>query len=88
MQQPMSAIAEWWQSWPAANIGISTGAVSGLLVLDLDPRNGGPADRLELAEMFGPIPETAEAITGGGGRHLFFGMLAARCRRRWLRVLT
>jgi putative DNA primase/helicase len=49
-----------------------TGAVTEILVLDLDPRNGGPADRDELIEQFGPIPNTAEVITGGGGRHLYF----------------
>jgi DNA-binding transcriptional ArsR family regulator len=43
-----------------------------LLVVDCDPRNGGPAERAELVRRFGPIPETAEVITGGGGRHLFF----------------
>lgn len=65
-------IAAWWKRWPDANIGIPTGKSSGLLVLDCDPRNGGPADRSELVERCGPIPDTAEAITGGGGRHLFF----------------
>jgi putative DNA primase/helicase len=64
-------IAAWWRRWPDANIGIPTGAASGLLVVDCDPRNGGPADRSELIERCGPIPDTAEAITGGGGRHLY-----------------
>jgi hypothetical protein len=64
-------IATWWKRWPNANIGIPTGAMSGLLVIDCDPRNGGPADRSELIERCGPIPDTAEATTGGGGRHLF-----------------
>jgi hypothetical protein len=65
-------ISEWWRKWPNANIGIPTGAVSGLLVVDCDPRNGGPAERGELIQQYGPVPETAEASTGGGGRHLFF----------------
>ena len=70
--QDQDRIAAWWKRWPDANIGIPTGAASGLLVVDCDPRNGGPADRSELIERFGPIPDTAEAITGGGGRHLYF----------------
>ena len=42
-------------------------------MLDSDPRNGGPVDRVELAERLGhPLPDTAEAITGGGGRHAHF----------------
>ncbi len=65
-------VTAWWHQWPDANIGIATGAVSGLLVVDCDPRNGGPAERVELIERFGPIPDTAEVVTGGGGRHFFF----------------
>jgi hypothetical protein len=65
-------IAAWWNRWPDANIGMPTGATSRLLVVDCDPRNGGPLDRSELIERYGPIPDTAEAITGGGGRHLFY----------------
>ena len=70
--QDQDRIAAWWNRWPDANIGIPTGAASGLLVVDCDPRNGGPADRSELIERCGPIPDTAEAITGGRGRHLYF----------------
>jgi hypothetical protein len=65
-------IAKWWGQWPNANIGIPTGATSGLLVVDCDPRNGGPENRAELIELFGQIPDTAEVITGGAGRHIYF----------------
>jgi hypothetical protein len=65
-------IEEWWQENPTANIGIPTGAASGFLVVDVDPRNGGPADRSDLIQILGAIPETAEVITGGGGRHVYF----------------
>src|SRR4029453_3214113 len=34
-------IQQWWRQTPDANIGIATGSVSGLLVVDIDPRNGG-----------------------------------------------
>lgn len=27
-------IRAWWKRWPAANVGIATGAVSGVVVLD------------------------------------------------------
>ena len=33
-------IRGWWQRWPRANVGFATGAASGLVVLDVDPRNG------------------------------------------------
>lgn len=65
-------VEAWWAEWPDANIAMPTGAVSDLLFLDCDPRNGGPRDRDELIERFGPVPDTAEAITGGGGRHFAF----------------
>ena len=71
-RRDQSRVAAWWKRWPDANIGIPTGAPSRLIVLDCDPRNGGPSDRVELIERCGPIPDTAEAITGGGGRHLYF----------------
>jgi Bifunctional DNA primase/polymerase, N-terminal len=31
-----SEITEWWKHWPDANIGIVTGAISDLVVIDLD----------------------------------------------------
>jgi hypothetical protein len=64
-----ATIRAWWKRWPQANVGI---ALDGLVVVDVDPRNGAPADRDEIAAMLGPWPETAEGITGGGGRHLYF----------------
>ena len=30
-------IYRWWQQYPNANIGIVTGEVSGIVVIDLDP---------------------------------------------------
>lgn len=33
-------IACWWSRWPAANIGLPTGAVSGLVVIDVDSEEG------------------------------------------------
>jgi hypothetical protein len=65
-------IAEWFRRWPNANIAIVTGVVSGLVVLDLDPRHGADASRQELERKHGAIPETVEARTGGGGRHIYF----------------
>src|SRR4051794_16588515 len=56
-------IRDWWSKWPNANIGMPTGAVSRLMVLDLDPRNGGPRDRSEVTERFGEYGETPEQLT-------------------------
>jgi hypothetical protein len=65
-------IRQWWTETPAANIGMPTGAVSGLIVLDIDPRNGGEEALETLIRQHGRLPETAEQITGGGGRHYVF----------------
>jgi hypothetical protein len=65
-------ITEWWTKWPDANIAIPTGAASGLLVIDIDPRNGGDESWEALTFEFGRPPDTAEQLSGGGGRHVFF----------------
>ena len=68
----MRRIRAWWARWPAANVGVPTGERSGLLVLDVDPRDGGPQSLDALVRENGPLPRTARARTGGGGVHLFF----------------
>jgi hypothetical protein len=65
-------IRGWFERWPDANIGIVTGAVSGLVVLDIDPQHDGEESLARLEREHGPLPVTVEALTGGGGRHLYF----------------
>jgi hypothetical protein len=65
-------LAQWFGGRRDANLGIVTGAVSGLVVLDVDPRHGGEASLASLEAEHGPLPRTIEAATGGGGRHLYF----------------
>lgn len=62
----------WFERWPDANLAIVTGRVSGLIVLDVDPRHDGDETLDELEQSYGPLPHTAEAITGSGGRHVYF----------------
>jgi len=62
-------IREWWKENPGANVAI---ALDGLVLVDFDPRHGAPESRDEIIATFGPWPDTAEAITGSGGRHLYF----------------
>lgn len=62
----------WFGRWPQANLAIVTGAVSGLVVLDVDPKHGGDASLSRLEREHGPLPVTVEAVSGGGGRHLYF----------------
>ena len=63
-------ITRWWQRWPEANIGTPTG--QGLVVLDIDPRNGGMESIAKLTEEHEPLPETRQQATGGDGYHFFF----------------
>ena len=62
----------WWDRWPEANVGVVTGWVSALIVVDIDPRNGGDGTRAELEAEERALPATVTSLTGGGGRHLYF----------------
>lgn len=65
-------VEQWFERWPDANVGIVTGQVSGLLVLDVDAGHGGPESLADLEREFGRLEPTLESLTGGGGRHLYF----------------
>ena len=65
-------IREWWAQWPDANVGIITGIQSWLVVLDIDPRNGGEDSLEALERKHGALPHTVVCRTGGGGQHIFF----------------
>lgn len=65
-------IEEWWARHPEANIGIATGPLSDLFVLDVDPGKGGDESLQSLEAQFGPLPDTIEVLTGGGGHHFYF----------------
>jgi hypothetical protein len=67
-----AVVAEWWRRWPDANVGIRTGAASGLLVLDVDTPKGGAGSLAELERRHGALPKTARVLTGGGGQHVYF----------------
>lgn len=56
-------IENWWTMWSWANIGLVTGKLSGVSVVDVDPRHNGTIDGLT---------ETVKAQTGGGGWHYFY----------------
>lgn len=67
-----AAIRQWWQRWPQANIGIATGAKSGMVVVDVDSYKGGDEALATLLENYTPLPNTVQQLTGGGGYHLLF----------------
>ena len=65
-------VTEWYRRWPDANVGVVTGEISNLVVLDIDPNHGGDASIGRLERQLAPLPVTVQATTGGGGRHLYF----------------
>lgn len=67
-------IAAMFKARPNSNIGVATGAYSGIFVLDIDNKNGGKGDisLANLEAINGKLPETVEQFTPSGGRHLFF----------------
>jgi hypothetical protein len=67
-------ITQWWTQWPDANVGIVTGDVSGLIVLDIDVKNGHRGDESlrELEEQYGALPITLKSRTASGGWHFVF----------------
>lgn len=64
-------VARWWQANPRANIGLVTGARSGLVVIDLDGDQGAESF-LQLQRQHGRCPDTLWARTGSGGWHCYF----------------
>jgi hypothetical protein len=65
-----AVIAGWWRRWPSALIGCPV--PDSLLVLDIDPRNGGSYEAL--TAVLGPLPPTLTVWSGRAddGRHLYF----------------
>ena len=62
-------IARWWHQNPDYNIGIAAGAISGIMVFDIDPRNGGDTSWDEWTSQFGSVPDGPMQLTAGGGQH-------------------
>lgn len=65
------------QAWFArryidANLAIATGAASNLLVVDVDPRNGGLQTLAKLEREHGQLARSAVVFTGGGGLHVYY----------------
>ena len=62
-----SEVEQWFSKWPFANVGIVTGRVSKLLVVDFDSR-----EAIDAINSFGGFPKTPEVKTGGSGQHNYF----------------
>lgn len=64
----LGQVERWWRRWPTALVGLPTGRFGGrawsLVVLDIDPRNGGRIDPR--------VDRTFTVATPSGGVHLYF----------------
>src|SRR5690349_15924428 len=64
-------INAWWQQWPDANVGIATGQISGIVVLDIDVAKGAHSADL----LFGGVDQTVfttPKVKTGGGLHFYY----------------
>jgi hypothetical protein len=65
-------IRRWWAQWIDANIGVATGAPSGVIVFDIDGAEGVMSFGA-LEREYGPLLTTRRVRTGReGGEHLYF----------------
>ena len=61
-------IERWTRRFRGCNWGVVTGDKSGVVVVDIDPRNGGDETLVGLPA----LPSTWCVQTGGGGQHYYF----------------
>ena len=71
----LNQVNKWWKQYPNANIGISAKG-SGLVIVDIDPRNGGYETIKKLEGEHENLPITLSASTsmqsGTRGNHYYF----------------
>ncbi len=67
-------VEKWWSLFPEANIGLVTGKVSGVTVIDFDLGS----------EDYKTFPETLTVRTGSGGYHLYYKYYSIRNKVRIL----
>lgn len=79
-------VHQWWTHWPNANIGVPTGAVSGLEVVDIDVKGAHPRgyDSFTRSKEAGLLTGwDLQISTPSGGLHVYFPSHAHRPQRSW-----
>lgn len=78
-------VGSWWRRWPDANIGIPTGAASGLVVVDVDvhPTGTGYAPFRDAHERGLASGWAALVRTASGGLHAYFPSDPSRAQPSW-----
>ena len=67
----LKTVRDFWDRFPDSNIATPTGKEAGIVVIDIDDRNGG-AESFRLLRKKYELPLTLCQQTGGGGMHLLF----------------
>jgi len=65
-------IHHWWNHTPGFNVGIVTGAISGVVIIDIDLRKPQAADTMAMIAATLDLPPTPEVVTAIGGIHLWY----------------
>ena len=80
------AIKAWWKRHPDASIGIATGSISNLIVIDEDVDEDKGLDGIrsvrEWENINGELPATVMAITGRGGSHMYYRYTGSDIKNR------
>lgn len=78
-------IERWWTQWPEANLGLPTGAVSGVVVVDVDIRedvDGRESMRRALDAGRAGVP-VFTVVSPSGGRHGYYPATPGVVQRSW-----
>lgn len=66
-------IRQWFTQWPDAGVGVVTGAISNLVVLDIDVKGTGEMITDPVSFVYGHgLTPTATVVTASGGLHLYY----------------
>lgn len=79
-------VMSWWRRWPGANIGLPTGATSGVEVVDVDRKAGGRTGfgSFERARRAGLVGGWQALVrTPSGGMHAYYPADPARPQPSW-----
>lgn len=78
-------VEAWWRRWPEANIGIPTGPLSGIEVVDVDVKGDpprGPASWQQATQAGLLDGWAAQVVTPSGGLHAYYPVAEAE-QRSW-----
>ncbi len=78
-------VSRWWSLWPTANLGIPTGSISGIDVVDVDVHAAGSGfDSFQKAQRAGIVSNWAWQVrTPSGGLHAYFLRWHDHEQRSW-----